>query len=83
MRPPKQAEVESLGRDELVQGILDRLVRTYATTESPGTLPRLADFFRSLDEPTLRAIAYQTGAFEPDLEPEPGEREERTPPEAG
>lgn len=53
----------SAGQDEIIAGILEVLDRTYAAGQ-PGAYQELAEFFRSLDEPTLRAIAYRHGVFE-------------------
>jgi hypothetical protein len=64
------------GREDLVTGILEVLDRTYAAGQ-PGAYQELAEFFRSLDDPTLRAIAYQHGLFEEELR---AEREERPAP---
>ncbi len=66
------------GREDLVTGILEVLDRTYAAGQ-PGAYQELAEFFRSLDDRTLRAIAYQHGLFEEELHTE---REERPAPAA-
>ena len=72
-RTPKPTLEALAGRDDLVSGILEVLDRTYAAGQ-PGAYQELAEFFRALDEPTLRAIAYRHGVFE---EPPLEEREER------
>jgi len=68
-RVPKTEEIEVQGKEELVQGIVAVLDRTFAASGRPRALTRLAEMFRGLDEGTLRAIAYQQGLFEDDLEP--------------
>jgi len=68
-RIPKAEEVEVQGKEELVQAIVSVLDRTFAASTRPQALRRLAEMFRGLDEPTLRAVAYRQGLFEEDLEP--------------
>lgn len=68
-RVPKAEEVEFQGKEELVQDIVGVLDRTFAASGRPQAVHRLAEMFRGLDERTLRAIAYQQGLFEEDLEP--------------
>jgi hypothetical protein len=68
-RVPKAAEAEFAGKEEMVQGIIAVLDRTFASSGRAEGLASVADFFRVLDEPTLRAIAYTHGVFEEDLEP--------------
>jgi hypothetical protein len=58
------------GKEEMVQAIVGVLDRTFGTGAGPAALARAADFFRGLDERTLRALAYRQGVFEEDLEPE-------------
>jgi len=41
----------------------------------PRALSRLAEMFRGLEERTLRAVAYQQGLFEEDLEPTEEDRD--------
>ncbi len=77
-RIPKPVLEAQSGRDDLVSGILEVLDRTYAAGQ-PGAYQELAEFFRALDDPTLRAIAYQNGLFEEELR---AEREERPAPSA-
>ena len=74
-RIPKPEEVEWQGKEELVQGIVAVLDRTFAAGGGPRVLSRVAEMFRGLDERTLRAIAYQQGLFEGDLEPTDDERD--------
>ena len=74
-RSTRFTEPEFAGKEELVQGIVDILERTFATSDRPAGLARAAEFFRGLDERTLRAIAYRQGVFEEDLEPSEEERE--------
>jgi hypothetical protein len=74
-RIPKSEEVEFQGKEEVVQGIVASLDRTFAASGRPRALTRLAEMFRSLDETTLRAIAYQQGLFEEDLEPTDEDRD--------
>lgn len=57
------------GKEEMVQAIVGVLDRTFGTGAGPEALARAADFFRGLDERTLRALAYRQGVFEGDLEP--------------
>lgn len=66
----KEAEALDVTREEMVQGILEVLERTYVGTGEPGVAHSLERFFEALDDQTLRAIAYQHGLFEPDLEVE-------------
>jgi hypothetical protein len=75
-RIPKPIMEAQAGREDLVTGILDVLDRTYAAGQ-PGAYLQLAEFFRALDDPTLRAVAYQHGIFE---EEPRVEREERQAP---
>ena len=75
-RIPRSTEAAILTKEEMIRAILDVLDRTWTQAESPGVLQALEEFFRRLDEPTLRAIGYQQGIFEPELEPE--EREDRS-----
>jgi hypothetical protein len=77
-RIPKPILEAQAGREDLVTGILEVLDRTYAAGQ-PGAYQELAEFFRELDDPTLRAIAYQNGLFEQELR---AEREERPAPAA-
>jgi hypothetical protein len=68
-RIPKAEEVEVQRKEELVQAIVASLDRTFAASARPRALSRLAEMFRGLEERTLRAVAYQQGLFEEDLEP--------------
>ena len=74
-RIPKTTEAEFAGKEEMVQAIVAVLDRTFAAGERPQALENVAEFFRVLDEPTLRAIAYRHGVFEEDLEPTEEDRE--------
>lgn len=74
-RIPKTEEVQVQGKEEVVQGIVASLDRTFAASARPRALTRLAEMFRGLDEATLRAIAYQQGLFEEDLEPTEDDRD--------
>jgi hypothetical protein len=74
-RSTKFTEPEFAGKEEMVQAIVDILERTFATSDRPAGIARAADFFRGLDERTLRAIAYRQGVFEGDLEPSDEDRE--------
>ncbi len=69
-RVSKQAEALEVTREAMVQGILEVLERTYGGTREPDVVQGLEQFFEALDDATLRAIAYQHGLFEPDLEVE-------------
>ncbi len=68
-RVPKPTEAEFAGKEEMVQGIVAVLDRTFSSSRGADGLAGVAEFFRMLDEPTLRAIAYTHGVFEEDLEP--------------
>jgi hypothetical protein len=68
----KQTQASLAGKEELVQAILNVIDRS---AERELVAEHLPEFFRGLDEPTLRAIAYQHGAFEED--PEYDRSEER------
>ena len=74
-RIPKTTEAEFAGKEEMVQAIVAVLDRKFAAGERPQALEGAAEFFRVLDEPTLRAIAYRHGVFEEDLEPTEEDRE--------
>ena len=74
-RIPKSEEVEVQRKEELVQAIVGSLDRTFAASARPRALSRLAEMFRGLEENTLRAIAYQQGLFEEDLEPTEEDRD--------
>ena len=69
-RVSKQVEALEVTREAMVQGILEVLERTYVDTREPEVVKNLEQFFEALDDETLRAIAYQHGLFEPDLEVE-------------
>jgi hypothetical protein len=75
-RVSKSTEAAILTKEEMIRAILDVLDRTWTPAESPGALQTMEEFFRRLDEPTLRAIGYQHGIFESELELE--EREDRS-----
>ena len=51
-------------REEMIEGIVAVLERTYTTTGPTGPSGSLAKFFRALDESTLREIAYRHGVFD-------------------
>jgi hypothetical protein len=74
-RIPKADDPVVQGKEEIVQGIVASLDRTFAASARPRALTRLAEMFRGLDEGTLRAIAYQQVLFEEDLEPTEEDRE--------
>jgi hypothetical protein len=74
-RIPKIEEAEWQGKEEMVQAIVSALDRTFAASGRPQALTRVAEMFRGLDERTLRAIAYQQGLFEGDLEPTNDDRD--------
>lgn len=57
-------------KEELVQGILEEIERSYTSAGPTGPTSDLAEFFRALDETTLRSIAYRHGVFEEELETE-------------
>lgn len=78
-RIPKSEEVEFQGKEELVQAVVGSLDRTFAASARPQALHNLAELFRGLDETTLRAIAYQQGLFEEDLEPTDEDRDREAP----
>ena len=69
-RISKQDEALEVTREAMVEGILEVLERTYVGTREPEAVESLEQFFETLDDATLRAIAYQHGLFEPDLEVE-------------
>jgi hypothetical protein len=71
--PHRTAPAEE-AREDLVQAILGVLERSFTTLGPTGPTVRLAEFFRALDDVTLRAIAYRHGVYEGEAEPEP-ERE--------
>lgn len=74
-RIPKPTEASVRGREEMVQGILEVLERTFPGGHN-APMDEMAEFFRGLNTATLRSIAYQQGVFEPDLEPEPADERE-------
>jgi len=69
-RRPRSAHLAAEASDELIQGILAVLQRSYTSSGPTGPTYALAEFFRALEESTLRDIAYQLGVFEGDQEPE-------------
>ncbi|MGE0556420.1 MAG: hypothetical protein AB7R55_23590 [Gemmatimonadales bacterium] len=69
-RNPQAGPLGEEVREELVRGILRVLQRSYTTTGPSGPTYALAEFFRGLDEATLRGIAYQHGVFEGEAEPD-------------
>jgi hypothetical protein len=73
-RVPKTTEAGFAGKEEMIQAIVAVLDRTFASTGHAEGLAGVAEFFRVLDEPTLRAIAYTHGVFEGDLEPSEEDR---------
>ncbi len=73
----KPTEAELARKEEMVQGIVSVLDRTFAAGGRPAALLRVAEFFRGLDDTTLRAIAYRQGVFEEDLEPTDEDRDRR------
>ena len=79
-RVPKSTETAIGNKEAMIRAILDVLDRTWTQAETPGSLQRMEEFFRKLDEPTLRAIGYQHGIFETGLESDEAEdRRERAP----
>ena len=76
-RPSKKAQADAAAKEELVRDLLAVLDRSFTTSGPTGPTRDIAEFFRALDGPTLRAIAYQHGVFEraDELEPERDERE--------
>lgn len=58
------------GKEDMVQAIVGVLDRTFGTAAGPAALARASEFFRGLDERTLRALAYRQGVFEGDVEAE-------------
>lgn len=71
-RIPHSAQAALEQKEELILAVLGVLDRTWTELERPGALRQISEFFRKLDEPTLRAIAYQHGVFEPELDVEEG-----------
>ncbi len=72
----QEAMLHAAQKDELVQGLVERLERTFATLDQDEALARVARYLRALDEPTLRVMAYREGLFEPETEPlKPGDPE--------
>jgi len=80
-RISKSAEAAAWTKAEMVDGIVAALDRTFPTGDTPGGLAALSSFFHALDEPTLRAIAYQHGVFEEPPRDEVEVRETREPAE--
>ena len=81
-RVPKSTEAAIGNKEAMIRAILDVLDRTWTQAETPGSLQRMEEFFRKLDEPTLRAIGYQHGVFETGLEPDEAEDRTEKAPEA-
>jgi hypothetical protein len=73
----RSARLAAEARDELIRTILAVVQRSYTTSGPSGPTYALAEFFRALDESTLRDIAYQLGVFEGDQEPEIEDRPPR------
>jgi hypothetical protein len=67
-RLPKSSEAVMVEKEALVQEIIAVLTRTWTAAEAPGSAQQLEEFFRKLDANTLRAIAYQHGIYEPELD---------------
>jgi hypothetical protein len=65
------------GKEDMVQAIVGVLDRTFGTGASSAALARAAEFFRGLDERTLRALAYRQGVFEGGAATEDEEEYER------
>lgn len=76
-RSPSRIPAEFEGKEDMVQAIVSVLDRTFTTGGRPEGLSRAAEFFRGLDERTLRAIAYRQGVFEEDLEPTEEDRDRK------
>ena len=74
-RVPKSTETAIGNKEAMIRAILDVLDRTWTQAETAGSLQRMEEFFRKLDEPTLRAIGYQHGVCESGFETD--ESEER------
>lgn len=81
-RVPKSTEAAIGNKEAMIRAILDVLDRTWTQAESPGSLQRMEEFFRKLDETTLRAIGYQHGVFETGLESDDAENRPERGPEA-
>ena len=75
---PKRSEVKAAAKEELVQGILEKIDRSYAPADPTGATSRLAEFFRALDDSTLREIAYRHGLFEEELAEDHEEHPEKS-----
>lgn len=72
----RESTLRAEQKDALVQGLMERLERTFATLDQDEALARVANYLRRLDEDTLRAMAYREGLFEPETEPmKPGDPE--------
>lgn len=80
-RISKSAEAAAWTKAQMVEGIVAALDRTFPTGDIPGGLSALSSFFHALDEPTLRAIAYQHGVFEEPAREDVEVREGREPEE--
>jgi hypothetical protein len=65
------------GKEDMVQAVVGVLDRTFGTGAAPAALARAAEFFRGLDERTLRALAYRQGVFEGGADTEDDEEYER------
>lgn len=76
-KTPGQVAHQFEGKEDMVQAIVGVLDRTFGTGAPPAALVRAAEFFRGLDERTLRALAYRQGVFEGGADTENDEEYER------
>ena len=79
MLDAKKDQAAFATREEMIQGIVTVLERTYTTAGRAGSRGDLSKFFRALDESTLREIAYKHGVFEgpPEADPDQDDRNDR------
>jgi hypothetical protein len=52
--------------EEMIQALVDQFDRTFSSLDHGEALNSVRRFLQGLDEPTLRALAYRQGIFEPE-----------------
>ena len=72
---PKPTAVALAAKEDLVEALLGTIERTFPADQG-DPMRRLEGFLCSLDESTLRSIAYQHGVFEGDREVDPEDERE-------
>ena len=71
---PRTSGAALMGKEEMIQGLVEAVDRTFAAGTTPEALRWTADLFRQLDDTTLRALAYRQGVFEEEPQEDEGLR---------